>query len=182
MTADDIRTFISIAALVASLISLYFTRRFWLQSNRPIVTAFVDEHSSGNMATAFDLVLSNTGNRPAVNVCIHADPKMILRLIGDGASEEMAEEIKRCFSVGSTVALLRNGEELTTAFGSYGIETSSQLINYGVQIPVTLTYADLDKRPYRAHMPLKVFARHGFGGAVWDGRSNNSFRPSSLRG
>jgi hypothetical protein len=181
MMADDIRTLISIAALVASVISLYFTRRFWLQSNRPIVTAFVDECSSGNMATAFNLVLSNTGNRPAVNVRLHADPAMISQLLGDGVSEQMAEEIRHCFSERSTVALLRNGEELTTAFGAYGIEKSSQQLNYGVQIPISVTYQDLDKHSYKAHMPLKVFARHGFGGSTWE-RPNNSFKPKPLRG
>lgn len=167
MNGDDIRTLISVAALVASAISLYFTRRFWLQSNRPIVTAFVDEHSSGNMATVFNLVLSNTGNRPAVNVRIHADPAIIRGLIAEGSTAEMAAEIERCFSAEATVALLRNGEELTTAFGSYGVERSSQLLNYGAQISVTVTYDDLDKRSYKAHMPLKIFARHGFGGAIW---------------
>lgn len=182
MTVDDIRTLISVAALVASVISLYFTRRFWLQSNRPIVTAFVDEHFSGNTATTFNLVLSNTGNRPAVNVQIHAAPSMISRLIGDGITDLMAEEIRRCFSKSSAVALLRNGEELTTAFGSYGVDKKSQLLNYGVQIPIALTYQDLDGRSYKARMPLKVFARHGFGGGVWGERSNNSPKPKSLRG
>ena len=175
-------TWISLAALAASVISLYFARRFWLQSNRPIVTAFVDEHSSGNMATAFNLVLSNTGTRPAVNVQLHAEPAMITRLFGDGVTDVMAEEIRSCFSSRSRVALLRNGEELTTAFGPYGREKSSQQINYGAEIPILITYQDLDRRRYKAHMPLKVFARHGFGGAIWGERPNNSFKPNPLRG
>lgn len=173
MNADDIRTLISVAALVASAISLYFTRRFWLQSNRPVVTAFVDEHSSGNMATAFNLVLSNTGNRPAVNVRVHVDSKMLRKLIGEGATPKMAAEIERCFSPAAMVALLRNGEELTTAFGSYGVERSSQHLNYGAEISVAVTYDDLDKRSYKAYMPLKVFARNGFGGAIWGERFSN---------
>lgn len=95
---------------------------------------------------------------------------MISKLLGDGISEHMADEIGYCFSAASTVALLRNGEELTTAFGSYGTQKSSQLLNYGTQIPIIVTYDDLDKRSYKAHMPLKIFARHGFGGAVWNKR------------
>lgn len=174
MAIDDIRTFISIAALVASVISLYFTRRFWLQSNRPIVTAFVDEHHSGNTTTKFNLVISNTGKRPAVNVKIHAEPSMISRLFGDGITAEMTEAITHCFSDEGAVALLRNGEELTTAFGSYGVDKKSQLLNYGAQIPIALTYQDLDGRSYKALMPLKIFVRHGFGGAVWGKPHNES--------
>ncbi|TWT20290.1 hypothetical protein FQY83_11190 [Luteimonas marina] len=65
------------------------------------------------------------------------------------------------------VALLRNGEDLSTAFGSFGVEKSSRQLNYGVQIPILVTYEDLDGRRYKGRMPLKVFARNGFAGAVW---------------
>ena len=174
MTGDDIRTLISVSALVASVLSLYFTRRFWLQSNRPIVTVFVDENSSGNMSTTFNLVLSNTGNRPATNVRINATGEMISKLIGEGASQEMIESINFCFSPESFVAILRNGEELTTAFGSYGVEKKSQLLNYGAVIQIAILYDDLDGRAYISQMPLKIFARHGFGGAIWSARTKSN--------
>jgi hypothetical protein len=174
VTADGVRTLISLAALVASLISLYFTRRFWLQGNRPIVTAFVDEHSSGNMATAFDLHISNTGNRPAVDVRVEAKESDVRRLVGEGATKERIDEIRGCFGREATVALLRNGEELTTAFGSYGVTVDRRVLNYGVSIPITVRNKDLDGRTYRARMPLKIFARTGFGGSVWIKRKRES--------
>lgn len=167
ITADEIRTLIAMAALVASLISLYFTRRFWLQSNRPIVTAFVDEFSSGNVATAFNFHISNTGNRPAVDVRVEAAEADIQRLIGEGATQERAAEIRGCFTRDATVALLRNGEELTTAFGSFGVEVERRVLNYGASIPIVVRYKDLDGRAYKACMPLKIFARQGFGGSIW---------------
>lgn len=164
MQSIGLATWISVAAFTASVASLWFARRFWLESNRPIVTTFIEEHATGNTTTAFDLILSNTGNRPAINVRLHAAPALITQLLGDGVTVAMAEEIRRCFSPASEVALLRNGEDLSTAFGSYGLERSSQQINYGAEISVQLTYQDLDRRRYSAHVPLKVFARHGFGG------------------
>lgn len=163
----DLPLAISTGALFASLVSLYLTRRFWLQSNRPIVTAFVDEHTAGNMVSAFNLVISNTGSRPAVDIRLHADADKISMLHGEGATEQMIEEVRRCFAEESTVALLRNGEDLSTAFGSFGVEKSSRQLNYGVQIPIVTTYKDLEGRKYESHMSLKVFVRNGFAGAVW---------------
>lgn len=163
----DLPVAISMGALFASLVSVYLTRRFWLQSNRPIVTAFVDEHTAGNMASTFNLIISNTGSRPAVDIRLHADADKISMLHGEGATEQMIEEVRRCFAEESSVALLRNGEDLSTAFGSFGAEKSSRQVNYGVQIPIAVTYRDLDGRKYNGRMPLKVFARNGFGGAVW---------------
>lgn len=174
VTADDVRTLISLAALVASSISLYFTRRFWLQGNRPIVTAFVDEYSSGNVATGFNFHISNTGNRPAVDVRVEAKESDVQKLMGEGATQERIDEIRGCFSREATVALLRNGEELTTAFGSYGVTVDRRVLNYGVSIPITVRYKDLDGRTYRARMPLKIFARKGFGGSVWSKRKRES--------
>ncbi|WP_146388000.1 hypothetical protein [Luteimonas marina] len=163
----DLPVAISIGALFVSLVSLYFTRRFWLQSNRPIVTAFVDEHSELRTASTFNLIISNSGNRPAVNIRLHADADRVSSLHGEGATEQMMEGITRCFEEESMVALLRNGEDLSTAFGSFGVEKSSRQLNYGVQIPILVTYEDLDGRRYKGRMPLKVFARNGFAGAVW---------------
>lgn len=173
----DLPIAISIGALSVSLVSLFFTRRFWLQSNRPVVTAFVDEHWSGNTASTFNLVISNTGNRPAVNVRLHASADDVSSLHGEGATEQMMEEITRCFDEESMVALLRNGEELSTAFGSYGIERASRQLNYGVKIPILVTYDDLDGRRYKGRMPLKAFIRNGFAGAVWN-RVKSSSRGS----
>ncbi|BES83372.1 hypothetical protein PEC302110_04690 [Pectobacterium araliae] len=67
---DDWKTVLSVLALVLSIVSFMFTRRSWLQSNRPIVSASVETHAGGNESIAYNLVLSNTGNRPAINVRI----------------------------------------------------------------------------------------------------------------
>lgn len=163
----DLPVVVSMGALFVSLVSLYFTRRFWLQSNRPIVTAFVEEHTSGNMASTFNLIISNTGSRPAIDIRLHADPDKVSMLHGEGATETMTEEVRRCFTEDSTVVLLRNGEDLSTAFGSFGVEQSSRQLNYGVQIPIVVTYKDLEGRKYKSRMFLKVFVRNGFGGSVW---------------
>ncbi len=56
-SADDWKLLVAVAALVASGISLYLTKVNWLQSNRPIVTAFITEDSSGIGTATFNLVI-----------------------------------------------------------------------------------------------------------------------------
>lgn len=170
---DEIRTGISMLAIIISIISLKLSRRSWLQSNRPIVTAFVQEHSSGNKAAAFDLVVSNTGNRPATQIKISAGEEDIYSLVDEKASKELKDRIKNCFSKDSEIPVLRNGEDLKTSFGAYSPnEPGKEWLNYGKAIPIEITYNDLEGRFYRSQMPLKIFAREGFGGGVWEKKEN----------
>jgi hypothetical protein len=77
---EEIRTSLAAFAVAVSLASLYLSRRLWLQSNRPIVTAAIVDYASGNMGAVFNLVVSNTGNRPATNVRLNASPTSALIL------------------------------------------------------------------------------------------------------
>lgn len=171
ISADNLRTAMTAIAVGISVASLYFSRRSWLQSNRPIVTAFVTEHASGNMAAVFNLVISNTGNRPATNVRMYAAPDMISRLLKENAEQRFRESIEMCFSEKARIPVLRNGEELETGFGAFtSYETgngASPWLAYGEEIPVEIRYCDLEGRPYVSRHPLKIYARKGFGGSLW---------------
>jgi hypothetical protein len=166
---EEIKTIISVLAIGISLASLYFARRSWMQSNRPIITAFIATHASGNVAAVFDLIVANTGNRPATNVRITAKPEDIEKLIHSKAEEEQRKSVHDCFDNESIIAVLRNGEELSTAFGSVSHAASKdQCLNYGAEIPIEITYNDLEGRKYKSRLPLRVYAREGFGGATWN--------------
>lgn len=159
---------IASVALVISVGSALFSYYSWRESNRPLVTALVAEHASGSLSSIFDLILSNTGGRPAVNVRIFAEPAEIALLTDPEASEKLKDAIANCFSEESMVPVLRNGEELRTAFGSYhGDDAKSKWLNYGVVISIRLTYEDIDGRGFVSNLPLKIFARSGFGGSSW---------------
>lgn len=173
MIGDEIRTAISLLALFSSALSLYLTRRLWLSTNRPIVVAFVDECSSGNTSTAFNVVISNVGNRPALEVRLHADKRSLDALVSKSAPDEVARIIASCFDGESAVSVLRNGEELVNAFGSYSSDVRWQHLNYGAVIPIRLTYSDLSGRVYSEGLRLKVFARNGFAGSVWKVRGGS---------
>ncbi|MFZ6757578.1 hypothetical protein ACO0K9_10165 [Undibacterium sp. Ji50W] len=168
LTPDDIKTAISLLAFAASLLSLYFTRINWLQSNRPVISAFVVEHSSGNTAAVFNLTIANTGSRPAVHVQLHASRDEISSLLDVNAEPEKFDSISRVFTSESKIPLLRNGEELSTSFGATNSNPSDDpWLRYGTEIEISVSYQDLDGRKYISRQPLKIYARDGFGGGVW---------------
>jgi len=168
LSAEDIKTFLSGAAFAVSLVSLYFTRVNWLQSNRPIVSAFIAEHSSGEMASTFNLVVANTGNPPAIRIRLHASHAEISALLEPEVIPARFKNIESNFGAESEIPLLRNGEELSTSFGAF-IRASAEgpWLRYGSEIEISITYRDLDGRRFEARQPLRVYARHGFGGGKW---------------
>jgi hypothetical protein len=171
LTVEDAKTFFSVAAFAVSVVSIYFTRVNWLQSNRPIVTAFVIEHEPDGEASAFNLVIANTGNRPAVQVRMHATEREIRALLEDNVSVKYYEMIASNFSKDSEIPLLRNGEELSTSFGAYlGNSSTGAWLKYGAETEIVIAYQDLDGRRYRSRQPVKIYARAGFGGGVWNER------------
>lgn len=171
LTAEDLKTAISVGAFVISLVSLYFTKVNWRQSNRPIVTAFITEHSSGNMGATFDLVVANTGTRPAVRIRMHASQSEIESLLEHNVQGKRFETIESNFLKKSEIPLLRNGEELTTSFGAFARGASNTpWLRYGSEAEIVITYRDLDGRKFASRQPLKVYARRGFGGGVWSDR------------
>jgi len=153
----------SLSAIAISLFSLYLSYTMWCQSNRPIVTAFITEDTKNR--NTFNLIISNSGIRPATNVHITASEDEINMLTQIEASEARKKSIKDCFSDDATIPVLRNGEELETAFGAFGGDDI--WLNYGVQIPIEVHYSDLEGKSYMAKMPLKIYARQGFGGSLW---------------
>lgn len=168
----DLRAYLPIlisgAAFALSVVSLLLNRRYWHQSNRPVVTAFVAECGPLNKTGTFNLVITNTGNRPAVNIQLHAKSSDISRLFEDGADSKRLDHVAQCFMPESKIPLLRNGEELTTAFGAVSMDPGNgKWLKYGVEINISITYADLKGRRYKEKVPLKIYAREGFGGSSW---------------
>jgi hypothetical protein len=162
MSSDEIRTSIALVAVIVSFASLYFARRSWERSNRPLVTAFIEENGEG---VAFDLKVSNTGNRPAVDVVLSADQNAVDKLLESSAQEHQRNAVQQCFSSDSSIPVLRNGETLSTALGAY--DEKQPWLDYGAQCQVSVSYSDLEGKRYGSTIPIKVFVREGFGGSVW---------------
>jgi hypothetical protein len=166
--AESIKLWFSAAALIFSLVSLYFTKVNWVQSNRPIVVAYVTEHHAGNGASTFNLVLLNSGSRPAVRIRLVASHDNIRKLMAPGVPEARFRMIEHNFLSVSEVPLLGNGERLITSFGAFTPNSDTSWLNYGAETEIVVAYQDLNGRKFKSALPLKIYARDGFGGGIWD--------------
>ncbi|WP_295582825.1 hypothetical protein [uncultured Lamprocystis sp.] len=156
----------AVGALIA-FFSVFIARKNWRDSNRPVVSAYVDEESGGAGITIFNLFLKNTGNRPATLIQLHAAEADIERIIAEQAESKRREHIKTVFSEESRLAILHPEETLVTSFGLASTSPNEQWLKYGEEFPVQVTYRDLEGRKYKSHLFIRVRPREGFGGGVW---------------
>lgn len=155
---------ISIIALLIAVLSYHFSIRSWRETNRPIVTAKVDTHSSGNKGTALNLVVSNTGNRPAKNIRLSADTEYLKSFLNEKINE-LPESIQCCFSDRGIIPILENGREVTNSFGT--IATDAPVWKGDQTTEIRLSYEDLDGRKFSHLIPIFITNNKGFAGSFW---------------
>jgi hypothetical protein len=139
LDGDVTRTFFTGVSLVLSVISLWFSRMSWLQANRPIVSAMVKTNSGGNVATIYDLVIFNTGNRPAIEISLKAnDAELDAALVANPHNlVELVEVVRKCFAPSSMIPLLINGGSTSNSFGLTGRESTW---HYGSSFSIEISY------------------------------------------
>ena len=170
---EEIRTAFSGIALVMSLIALWVSRHFWLQSNRPIVSAAIETFVGGSESIAYNLAVINSGNRPAVGVQLTADPAEIEKCLMEWTqsfrgSATTYEGIMRCFGADGEIPLLLDGKTVTNSFGYTGnTDGTSSFWKYGSSFSVLLTYADLEGRKYSSKVRLVIKDSASFAGGLW---------------
>lgn len=177
-TPDDWRTIVSAFALVVSLISFWFSRRSWLQSNRPIVSAAVETHAGGNESIVYNLAVSNTGNRPATNVRIRAAKSSVEACVSKWVNNFKGPSttfsgVMRCFSEDGEIPLLLNGKTMINSFG-YTRGDEQTFWRYGSVLPIEIEYNDLEGRRYCSAQKLRIKDSAGFAGGIWESANNDS--------
>lgn len=170
-TAVDIKTIILVFAFVLSILSFLFTRRSWVESNRPIITAEIITHAAGNEGIAYDILVHNTGNRPAANIQLKAEEKYINKLLASGCSESIKNDINNIFSPRVEISILHDGESVSNAFG-HTSSTDSSSLNYGVKFPITITYRGLGRKKFKTKQKLIVKDSEYFAGSGWSKRNS----------
>lgn len=158
---------ISAGAFGVSLLAFIFTRRSWLESNRPIVTAEIATHDGGSEAIAFNLVVYNVGNRPATNIQLQATPDAIQKLLDPNARDRFAQEVQRCFSEDGRIAVLHPGKSVKNGFGLTSSNKEKNVLNYGATTPIVIVYEDLSSRCYTSKLHLIVRDSAYFAGSGW---------------
>lgn len=165
---DFLAGFVSPVAFIWLVAGYYQQAKSWLQSNRPIVSVFLDLNV-GNVSSTCNLVVENTGNRPAVNVVFFASPNEIHKLFSNTAAQSQLDDIKRIFDQEKTVIpLLREGEQLSTAFGAIAKNNPQfDCLQENSSASIKVMYKDLEGRKYNGVFILKVSERKNFSGLGW---------------
>jgi hypothetical protein len=106
---------VSVAALVLAVVVHLFTRKSWRESYRPVITVRVLPLKEKTQMVK--LLVTNSGNRPAINVKISPQNEEDFRkALAPEAKEWEIKSIESCFK--NTVDVIANGETLPAAFGT----------------------------------------------------------------
>jgi len=165
----DLSTACSVIAIIVAFWSVYYSRYFWIEDNRPIVTAEIVECASGVGVACFNLVVYNSGSRPAVDIRLEAEKEDVEKILSEGATEHDRTQIHNIFSGNPKIQLLLNGKDTLTAFSSFSNQKGSQADNlkYEGELSVKIKYSGIDGKKYISKVPLRVRGSKGFGGSVW---------------
>jgi hypothetical protein len=159
-----INTLIAAAALAVSICSLIVALHFARRSFRPIVTAAVKTHSAGNILTAYDLVILNSGSLPARDIRVTAARNFLAAAFGNDASEENRERWLACFV--EVIGLLQNGDRVSCSFGTTGMNDGG-FWKYNSIIPITITYRGWFGKAYKENQNIKIIDSNSFTGYSW---------------
>ena len=182
----DWKAIISLISIAISIASLYVSRKSWSESNRPMITVKIHKNnSSGNNAILFDLVVENTGNRPAKEIKLDADQPALKRAYHQNIDNYDKEIIQECFNENGVIPILANGEYVKNFFGQvYFVQTTRTLAAKAKNFQnnssksswkpfskfnITVQYQDLDGRKYKDIMPVVITDnKNGFAGVAWN--------------
>lgn len=159
----------SSGALLISIASFIFAVLSWRESHRPIVVARISTERGGNVASPVELVIENTGNRPAINVSLEASPEDLDRVLNSEASDAEWAGVKRCFESDTYIPVLGNGQRVTNAFGSFQ-ETGSTWI-YKQTLIVGIRYESLKGRKFFNRVPIWLVDNRGFALSFYESSS-----------
>jgi hypothetical protein len=158
--------FFSAAALIISAVSFYFSIKSWRESNRPLITARIATHSGGNVGSTLDLIIENTGNRPAKNIGLAVDPDKLNVALLLESNEPMRKQIEKCFSERGVIPVLVNGRSTSNGFGFLAREGPADWVRHS-RFNISISYEDLDGRNYKHEIPLLIADDQGFAGGFW---------------
>jgi hypothetical protein len=160
---------VAAAAFVLSILSFYFSINSWRESNRPIVTARVTSFDpGGEKGTALNIVVENTGNRPAKNVRLSVKAEDLKAALVENLDDTWQRTMTRIFSDRGVIAVLGNGKNVSNDFGWLAGGDPQSTWKDECRFNVEISYEDLDGRKFQHINPLFVAGDEGFAGTSWE--------------
>lgn len=162
---------ISGAALAISVLSVYFAIKSWRESHRPIVTAHVATSPGSNVSAGLNLVVSNSGNRPAKNVALSVDEAVLEVAMLPTIDPAVKRFISQIFTARGVIPVLQNGKAVSNGFGLLGRGDNQTDWNRLARFSISISYEDLDGRKYKHTVPILIADGRGFAGSWHSGGS-----------
>lgn len=149
-------------ALVISISSFFFAVLSWRETHRPIVTALIRCPHSGNMGSGLEIVVSNSGNRPAQDIKLSAHKLELDKALSAPKEDSVRNAVERCFSEETFIPVLEGGKEVSNSFGVFTSGEIPDTWHYKSVLEVTITYKDLAGRKYKNTNKLLIVCNKGF--------------------
>lgn len=168
---------ISLGSMLVAIFSIYFTIRLWRKTNRPLVTARISTHSGGNVNIMLDILIENSGTRPALDVHLQAREADIRAAMLKPDERELPIHAKRVFLSNVVVPVVPNGGLLSNGFGCLG---QDGVWRPGARIPIKVLYRSMDGSTYTEPGELLLHDDEGFAQTSWDGPSEREIGHRSV--
>lgn len=162
---------ISLGSMLVAIFSIYFTVQLWRRTNRPLVTARISTHSGGNVNIMLDILIENSGARPALGVQLEARESDIRAAMLKPEADVLPTDARRVFMSKVVVPVLPNGSLLSNAFGCLG---KDGVWRPGARIPINVSYHSLDGSRYVEPGELLLHDDGGFAQTSWHGPSERN--------
>lgn len=159
--------YISVVSVLLSVLSICFAMYSWSQSYRPIVTVRVATHTGGNTGTALNLIIENTGNRPAKDIRLSVNENDLQRALSPKHGKGLLLDVRRCLSNKVVIQVLSDGRAVSNAFGHLSNDDTSTWIT-GSLLPIRVHYAGMGRRKYCSKMNLLLYGDEGFAQFFWE--------------
>lgn len=160
---------VSIFSFLIATLALYVSRKSWLQANRPILTARISSaEKGGNLGTALNIIVENTGNRPAKNIKLSVSADALDSLFADNevANSQWRQKITKIFSDRGVIPVLGNGKSISNSFGFLS-NSDRTTWKDEARTEITISYEDFDGREFKHTNPLFIAGDEGFAGGSW---------------
>ncbi len=159
---------VSAIAVGISGISLYWAFKSWKETYRPLITARVTtDESIVDQLTSLNLVVSNTGNRPAKNVKLTVNRNDLANALFADPEDTVRKDVERCFS--EVITVIANDASVSNSFGRFSVNPKAKTWREPTIINIHIGYEDLGGKKYGNDQPLRIGARtdEAFAGGSW---------------